>query len=240
VDNWLGRHKTLVICIFLAGATFASYWRVLTSDFINMDDLIYITDNDHTKTGLSRENVAWAFGVGRVAYWHPLTWLSHMLDCELFGLRAGLHHLTSLIMHIANSLLLFLVLKRMTGAVWPSAFVAAVFALHPLNVDSVAWVAERKNVLSTLFWLLTLWAYAGYVERGGAIRYLGTLVCLTLGLLAKPMLITLPFVMLLLDYWPLERLRLSRAGRVRSGKGSGWAGAQRQGLEGTTRFGSGC
>ena len=202
------KYKVILICVFLAGATLAAYWQVLSSDFVNLDDPMYVTENRYVETGLSTNNIKWAFSVGQVAYWHPLTWLSHMLDCQLYGLRPGLHHLTSLVIHIANSLLLFLVLKRMTGAVWKSAFVAALFALHPINVDSVAWIAERKNVLSTLFWLLTMWAYTSYAQRGGITRYLATFFLFALGLLAKPMLVTLPFVMLLLDYWPLKRLRL--------------------------------
>jgi tetratricopeptide (TPR) repeat protein len=200
------RYKVALICVFLTGATFGVYWQILRSDFVNFDDPIYVTENEYVNTGFSWENVRWAFTTGKVSYWHPLTWFSHMLDCELYGLRPGLHHLTNLIIHIANSLLVFLVFRVMTGAVWRSAFVAAVFALHPVNVDSVAWVAERKNVLSTLFWLLTMWAYTGYVRGGGAGRYLVTLLLFVLGLLAKPMLVTLPFVLLVLDYWPFGRL----------------------------------
>ena len=200
------RYKVALICIFLAGATFGVYWQVLRSDFVNFDDPIYVTENEYVNTGFSLENIRWAFTAGKVSYWHPLTWFSHMLDCELYGLRPGLHHLTNLIIHVANGLLVFLVFRAMTGAVWRSAFVAAVFALHPVNVDSVAWIAERKNVLSTLFWLLTMWGYVSYVRRGGAGRYLVTLLLFVLGLLSKPMLVTLPFVMLVLDYWPFGRL----------------------------------
>ncbi|MBN2272329.1 MAG: tetratricopeptide repeat protein [Sedimentisphaerales bacterium] len=215
--EFLAKYKCVLICVFLVCGIPAVYWQVLRSDFVNIDDTVYVTENPHIKTGLSTENVKWVFSIGKVAYWHPLTWLSHMLDCQLYGLRPGLHHLTSLALHIANSLLVFLVFKGMTGAVWQSAFVAAVFAFHPVNVDSVAWVAERKNVLSTLFWLLTMWIYAGYVTKGGARLYLLALGFFTLGLLAKPMLITLPFAMLLLDYWPLGRLSLKRL-PGRSGK----------------------
>jgi tetratricopeptide (TPR) repeat protein len=207
------RYKAALICVILAGTTFGGYHRVLCSDFVNFDDPIYVTENEHVNTGFSLENIRWAFTAGKVSYWHPLTWFSHMLDCELYGLRPGLHHLTNLIIHIANSLLVFLVFSAMTGAVWRSAFVAALFALHPVNVDSVAWVAERKNVLSTLFWLLVMWEYTSYVRRGGAGRYLGTLLLFVLGLLVKPMLITLPFVMLLLDYWPFGRLDFEGEGR---------------------------
>jgi len=218
-----GKYRCVLICVLLAAGLLAVYWQVLTSNFVNFDDTIYVTENPHIKTGFSAENVKWVFSVGKVAYWHPLTWLSHMLDCQLYGLEPGLHHLSSLIIHIANSLLVFLVFRRMTGALWKSAFVAAVFAFHPVNVDSVAWVAERKNVLSTLFWLLTMWAYTGYVREGGAKRYFSALGLFVLGLLAKPMLITLPFAMLLLDYWPLGRLSLKRP----SGQATGKAGKSR-------------
>jgi tetratricopeptide (TPR) repeat protein len=206
----LDKYKVVLICVLLAVVTIAAYRQILLSEFTNFDDPMYVSENNHVKGGLTWKNVGWAFTSYDVAYWHPLTWLSHMVDCELYGLRAELHHLTSLILHIANSLLLFLVFRRMTGAVWRSAFVAAVFAVHPLNVDSAAWIAERKNVLSTLFWLLTMWFYAGYANRGGTVRYLAALLLYALGLLAKPMLVTLPFVMLLLDYWPLRRFRLGQ------------------------------
>ena len=215
----LAKYRCVLICLLLVCGVPAVYWQVLASDFVNIDDTVYVTENPHIQTGFSTENIKWVFSVGKVAYWHPLTWLSHMLDCQLYGLRPGLHHLTSLIIHIANSLLVFWVFKGMTGAVWQSAFVAAVFAFHPVNVDSVAWIAERKNVLSTLFWLLTMWAYTGYVRRGGARRYSLALGLFALGLLAKPMLITLPFAMLLLDYWPLGRLSLRRSSGQSAGKG---------------------
>jgi len=205
MNKVFNRYRVVLICIFLAVATLVAYWQILHSDFVNLDDPMYVTENQYVNTGFTWENIRWAFSVGKIAYWHPLTWVSHILDCQLYGLRPGLHHLTNLIIHIANTLLLFGVLKRMTGAVWKSAFVAVVFALHPINVDSVAWVTERKSVLSTLFWLLTMWAYADYAQRGGVWRYLITLLLFALGLLAKPMLVTLPFVMLLLDYWPLGR-----------------------------------
>jgi tetratricopeptide (TPR) repeat protein len=195
------------ICSALVLATIVAFEPVRHNDFVAFDDYTYVTQNEQVRGGLTLDSIVWAFTSRDVAYWHPLTWLSHMLDCQLYGLRPSLHHLTSLILHIANSLLLFLVFKRMTGTIWRSAFVAAMFALHPINVNSVVWVAERKNVLSTLFWLLTMWAYAGYARRGGRGRYLLTLLFYALGLLSKPMLVTLPFVMLLLDYWPLGRFR---------------------------------
>jgi Flp pilus assembly protein TadD len=174
-------------------------------EFLNLDDDLYVTANPNVKGGLTIENVLWSFRFNEVSYWHPLTWLSHMLDCQLFGLHAGSHHFTSLLIHMANTLILFFSFHRMTGAFWRSSFLAALFALHPVQVESVAWVADRKNVLSTLFWVSTLWAYARYAERPSLAKYLLVLVFMSLGLLAKPMLVTLPFVLLLLDYWPLCR-----------------------------------
>jgi len=223
-----GKYRGVLICVLLSCGLLVVYWQVLASDFVNIDDTIYVTENHHVNTGFSAENIKWVFSVGKVAYWHPLTWLSHMLDCQLYGLEPGLHHLTNLIIHIANSLLVFLVFSRMTGALWKSAFVAAVFAFHPVNVDSVAWVAERKNVLSTLFWLLTMWAYTAYVREGGAKRYFSALGLFVLGLLAKPMLITLPFAMLLLDYWPLGRLSFKRSSGQAAGKTGKSATSTRQ------------
>ena len=200
----------LLICVLLISVTFAVYWPVVNHEFVKYDDDKYVTDNRQVKSGLSWQGVRWAFTTGHASNWHPVTWLSHMADCELFGLQAGTHHLTNLLLHIANTLLLFVVLKRMTGAMWASAFVAAVFGLHPLHVESVAWLAERKDVLSTFFLLLTMWAYAYYAERPKVSRYLLALVLFVLGIMAKPMLVTLPFVLLLLDYWPLERIQLGR------------------------------
>jgi len=192
--------------------TLAVYWQVLGYDFVNYDDDGYIIENPYVREGLTKKSILWAFTSFHLGNWHPVTWISHMLDCELFGLKPGMHHLTNLIFHIANTLLLFLVLRRMTGSIWRSGFVAAVFALHPLHVESVAWIAGRKDVLSTLFWVLTLWAYVRYCERLSVFRYFLILIFFTLGLMAKPMLITLPFVLLLLDYWPLNRLNLDWSG----------------------------
>lgn len=207
MDKTSNKYCAACICLALVIAILADYWQVLYCDFVTFDDPHYVIENQYVRTGFTRSNVIWAFTPAKFGYWHPLTWLSHMLDCQLYGLRPGLHHLSSLLIHIANSLLLFLVFKRMTGAVWKSAFVAAVFALHPLNVESVAWVTGRKNVLSTFFWLLTMWAYTGYVHRGGLLRYAVTLLLFALGLLVKPVLVTLPFVLLLLDYWPFGRFQ---------------------------------
>ena len=204
------KYRTLCIYLALALATLVGYWQVRNCDFTSYDDNLYVTENRYVQTGLTGEGALWAFTTGHAANWHPLTWLSHMLDCHLFGTNPRWHHFTNLLLHIANTLLLFTVLKRMTSALWRSAFVAAVFALHPLHVESVAWIAERKDVLSTLFWLLTMIAYVSYVRRPGTGRYLLTLLLFALGLMAKPMLVTLPFVLLLLDYWPLGRLQLGR------------------------------
>lgn len=186
-------------------AIFAAYSQVLDFGFVNYDDPDYVTENAHVRAGLTPEGVAWAFGSSFAGNWFPLTWLSHMLDCELFGLNSRWHHFTNVWIHALSTLLLFAVLQRMTGARWPSAIVASLFALHPLHVESVAWVAERKDVLSAFFWVLTLWAYAGYVARPGRGRYALTLLMFCLGLMAKPMLVTLPIVLLLLDRWPFGR-----------------------------------
>jgi len=198
--------RFLMICIVLTIAILIAFWQVTQCDFTNYDDPAYITENDHIQNGLTMAGIRWAFTTDYAENWHPLTWLSHMLDVQLFGLRPRWHHLTNLLFHLANTLLLFFVLNRMTNALWKSAFVAALFALHPLHVESVAWVAERKDVLSAFFWMLTLGAYGYYVERPKVQRYLLVVVFFVLGLMSKPMLVTLPFVLLLLDYWPLRRL----------------------------------
>jgi len=198
------------ICLFLCVSVAAVYWQVGNHGFLNFDDPLYITENPHVNSGVSFENIRWAFTSFHASNWHPLTWLSHMADCRLFGLEAGRHHLMNVFIHILNAILLFLVLHRMTKAMWQSAFVAALFALHPLHVESVAWAAERKDVLSTLFWMLTMGAYAFYVENPAPKRYLPLLLFFALGLTAKPMLVTLPFVLLLLDYWPLARFRIGK------------------------------
>ena len=195
----------ITICLLLIGVTAACFWRVTGNGFVNYDDSLYVTDNSHVQAGLSLQGVKWAFTTGENANWHPLTWLSHMLDVELYDLKPWGHHFTSLLLHILNTVLLFLLLARMTGSLWRSGLVAALFGVHPLHVESVAWVAERKDVLSTLFWILTMWAYVRYAEHPGVKRYLPVAVLFALGLSAKPMLVTLPFVLLLLDYWPLRR-----------------------------------
>jgi protein O-mannosyl-transferase len=199
------RHRILILCLVLTLGTLAVYWQVKDHEFITYDDYEYVVQNPHVRTGLSREGVIWAFTSVHASNWHPLTWLSHMLDCELYGLNPSGHHLNNLLFHVANCLLLFLLLRRMTGAVWRSFLVASLFALHPLHVESVAWIAERKDVLSTLFWMASLWTYVLYVEHGGRLRYALCLFLFLLGLLAKPMVVTLPLVFLLLDFWPLAR-----------------------------------
>ncbi|OGP72909.1 MAG: hypothetical protein A2V86_09190 [Deltaproteobacteria bacterium RBG_16_49_23] len=196
-----------LISLFLFLAIFAAYEQVRNNGFINFDDDVYITNNLDVQAGLTLKSVCWAFTTTGAANWHPLTWISHMLDYELYGLKPGGHHMTNLLIHIVNSLLLFLVLNRMTGALWKSGFVAALFALHPLNVESVAWLAERKNLLCTLFLMLTMWTYVRYVERPRLGRYLLVILSFALGLLSKPMLVTMPFALLLLDYWPLNRFQ---------------------------------
>lgn len=223
---------TLWFLLALAALTAVVYAPVRHFDFVQVDDPAYVTENPHVLRGLTPEGIAWAFTTGDAANWHPVTWLSHMLDVQLFGVAAGPHHLTNVLLHMANTLLLFGLLVQLTGAVWRSALVAALFAVHPLHVESVAWVAERKDVLSTLFWMLTLWAYLGFVRSQGSTAgaaappatsrsrrgyYLLMLAFFALGLMAKPMLVTLPCVLLLLDIWPLERLRLATR-EVRSPK----------------------
>jgi tetratricopeptide (TPR) repeat protein len=200
------RGPVLWISLALIAVTVVVYTAVRRHGFVNLDDPRYVTENAVVAAGLTWRGALWAFTTGYASNWHPLTWLSHMLDVQLYGMQAGGHHLTSLLLHIANTLLLFGVLYRMTGAVGRSAFVAALFAVHPLHVESVAWVAERKDVLSTLFWMLTLWTYVSYVRQPQWNRYVLVIVCFALGLLAKPMLVTLPCVLLLLDYWPLGRM----------------------------------
>jgi tetratricopeptide (TPR) repeat protein len=200
--------QTLLICLLLAAVVACAFWQVGRCDFTNLDDPQYVTENKHISGGLTIEGVKWAFMSGYAANWHPLTWMSHMLDVQLFGLNPAWHHVINLLFHIANTVLLFLVLFRMTKGLWQSAFVAALFGLHPLHVESVAWIAERKDVLSTFFWFLTMGAYIRYIEKKGLGRYLALLVCFALGLMSKPMLVTLPFVLLLLDYWPLGRLMM--------------------------------
>jgi tetratricopeptide (TPR) repeat protein len=186
--------------------TLVVFAQVGRHDFVDFDDGEYVYDNPRVRAGLSLEGARWAFTTAHAANWHPLTWLSHMADVQAFGLDPGWHHRVSVALHAVNAVLLFLVLGGMTGAVWPSAWVAGLFAVHPLHVESVAWIAERKDVLSAFFWFLTLGLYWRWVRRPGPGSYAAALLALALGLLSKPMLVTVPFVLLLLDYWPLRRL----------------------------------
>jgi Flp pilus assembly protein TadD len=212
------RRQTWLICLGLALAVLAAYAPVWRAGFITYDDPAYVTANPPVQDGLSWAGFIWAFTTGHAGNWHPLTWISHMLDFQLYGMNPAGHHLTSVALHLANSILLFLLLRRMTKAIWPSAMVAALFALHPLHVESVAWVSERKDVLSALFWILSVGAYVRYVENlksqisNFKFFYIGSVVLFGLGLMAKPMLVTLPFILLLLDYWPLQRRRTPIAG----------------------------
>jgi Tfp pilus assembly protein PilF len=235
-----GTRALILAAIGVAFVTILTFAPVRHFDFVNYDDLEFVAENPHVATGLTAANVRWAFTHPYTATGGPITWISHMLDVELFGLDPGAHHVTSLAIHLCNALLLLLVLWDMTGAVGRSAWVAALFAVHPLHVESVAWVAQRKDVLSTFFWLLTMWAYVAYARRpfdsplipaskderlaqGRPLRrYVTVALLLTLGLMSKPMVATLPFVLLLLDVWPLQRLPLDR---------TWWGAARRLTLE---------
>jgi tetratricopeptide (TPR) repeat protein len=243
VPTWHERFRSPpLLCLLLAVATFVVYLPALRNDFVNYDDSDYVTANLHVQTGLTWENIKWAFTTGHASNWHPITWISHMLDSQLFGQDAAMHHFVSVLFHVANTLLLFLLLRQITGAIWRSVIVAALFALHPLHVESVAWASERKDVLSAFFFFLTLMAYGKYVsslEGGGGEKseirnpksetisktekrkhstgrtrhiplfYIFTVTLFALGLMSKPMLVTVPFVLLLLDFWPLRRVQLA-------------------------------
>jgi len=200
----------LLVALAIAVTVVLIYAPVRSYDFVSWDDPLYVRDNLEVSQGLTWHGALWAFTTGHSANWHPLTWLSHMLDVEFFGASPGPQHVTNVLIHIINSLLLFGVLRRLTGNIGASAFVAALFAVHPMHVESVAWVSERKDVLSTMFALLTIWEYTGYVRRPGAGRYLAVVALFAFALMSKPMVVTLPFVLLLLDVWPLQRVRLER------------------------------
>ena len=205
VGPFAAENRTLIVCLLLAAVTLALYNPVSRHPFVNYDDDRYVTENAHVRQGLTGETVAWSLTSTEQANWHPLTWMSHALDVTLFRLNPAGHHLTNVFIHVANVILLFLILLWATNRLGPSVFVALLFAIHPINVESVAWIAERKNVLCTLFFLLTLWAYGGYTKHPGWKRYVAVAVFFAAGLASKPMVITLPFVLLLLDYWPLRR-----------------------------------
>ncbi|MBI5775725.1 MAG: tetratricopeptide repeat protein [Verrucomicrobia bacterium] len=210
------RGREFVIGLLLAAVTLAAYWPARNFDFVDYDDQDYVKDNAFVRSGLNKTSVEWAFQQSHSGNWHPLTWASLMFDCQFFGekknpadrlfnVQAGPMHVHNALLHAANAALFFWVLRRMTGAVWASAFAAALFAWHPLRVESVAWVTERKDVLSTLFWLLTMGAWLRYTERRSAWRYGLALLMFALGLMSKSMLVTLPCVLVLLDFWPLKR-----------------------------------
>jgi protein O-mannosyl-transferase len=215
LKNHRGRGLVCLLGLMLAFGTLACYWPARQFDFVSLDDPIYVYRTRMVTQGLSWPGIVWAFQCVQGGNWNPLVWLSHMADCDLYGSKAGGHHVTNLLLHTANALLLFLVFKYMTGAIWRSAFVAAIFAWHPMHVESVAWISERKDVLSTLFLLLTIWAYASFSKAAIPRRkmfYVLALFLFSLGLMCKAMLVTLPLVFLLLDYWPLQRTE--SAGRL--------------------------
>jgi tetratricopeptide (TPR) repeat protein len=218
------QRQKLIVCIILTLATLAVFWQVHQFDFTNFDDNMYVTENYHIHSLISLEGIRWAFSIRYGDLWYPLVWLSFMFDYQLYGLNAGGYHLTNLILHILSALLLFWLFCRMTGAVWKSAFVAALFALHPLHVESVAWIAERKDVLSAFFWMLTLCLYVYYTEKPVIRRYLLVVFSFVCALMSKPMVVTLPVIMILLDYWPLKRFELKKT------ESSLTKGAHRKGL----------
>ena len=212
----LGKNRFLLVCVILAMVTAVLYWPITHHPFILFDDIQYIVENPHVTSGLSATNFVWAFTTSEQANWHPLTWISHQADCTLFGVNPGAHHLVNLLYHVANTLLLFIFLRSATGFLWRSAFVAALFAWHPTHVESVAWAAERKDVLSTFFWLLTMLAYLRYARnaaspvtgagRTGVAYYFFAMLFCACGLMSKPMVVTLPCALLLIDLWPLNRI----------------------------------
>lgn len=210
------RWAILLMCAALAAVTLLVYWQTTHFELTNVDDPDYIINNTHVRGGLTWENFRWAFKIGNAANWHPLTWLTHMFDCQAWGMLPGQlkgtggHHLTNFVFHVASVLLLFGWLNRLTGKFWASSLIAVVFAIHPLHAESVAWVAERKDVLSAFFMMLTLWAYAGYARDASVTKYILTIILFALGLLSKQMLVTVPILLLLLDYWPLNRIVIGR------------------------------
>lgn len=207
-----GKRTTWVLTALVATATIVAYSGTLGNDFVNYDDNLYVTGNRQVRQGLTLEGVAWAFSTTDTGNWHPLTWLSHMTDVQLFGLDPRGHHAVSLLLHLTNSLILFLVLQAMTGASWRSLAVAVFFSVHPLHVESVAWVAERKDVLGAFFWMVCMGLYARYARRPSRGRYAMLAAAFAVGLMTKPMLVTLPFALLLLDFWPLQRTGTGQAG----------------------------
>jgi len=202
-----GRISPVYIMVGILLLVLLAYYPVFGSYFVNYDDPSYVTSNNHVKSGITADSIKWAFTTFYFYNWHPLTWISHMLDVQLFGMDPMWHHLTNLLLHIINSLLLFILFEKMTGATWKSLCIAGLFALHPFHVESVAWVADRKDVLSTFFWFLTMLAYVDYARKPKGVTYVLCALFFALGLMAKPMLVTLPVVLLLMDSWPLDRVR---------------------------------
>ena len=205
-----GPSRNVILCLLLVVCALALYNGINKNEFVNYDDDVYITANRHVQSGLSTGTFGWAFTTFDAANWHPLTWISHALDCQLFKLNPAGHHYVNVLLHSVNAVLLFLILFEATSRMWPSFMVAVVFAIHPINVESVAWAAERKNVLSMLFLLLALWAYQRYVRKPSIASYMVVFVLFACGLMSKPQVITLPFLLLLWDFWPLGRLRFSQ------------------------------
>jgi Flp pilus assembly protein TadD len=215
--RWNQRWRVAAVCLVLAAITFAVFGQTAGFKFVDHDDQEYVYQNPVVAKGLTLKGALWALTYGKIGHWHPLTWLTHMADCQVYGLWAGGHHLTNVALHAVAAVLLFLALREMTGNLWRCAFVAAVFAIHPLRAESVAWIAERKDVLSGVFFMLTLWAYGRYARRPSRGRYAAVALWYGLGLLCKNMLVTLPFVLLLLDWWPLQRVKMDGAGGGKGG-----------------------
>src|SRR5437763_11533743 len=211
--------RLIILSIVLVAITWTIFAQTVHHQFVNYDDPLYVLENAHVRAGLTWRGIAWAFTHVHSQNWHPLTSISHMLDCQLFGVNAGAQHLVNVFFHSAAAVLLFIFLRRATDSMWRSAFVAAVFAIHPLRVESVAWIAERKDVLSGAFFMLTLISYVAYTRKQSIGRYLTMSILFACGLMSKPMLITTPIVLLLLDYWPLNRGQRSE---VSGQKKSGW------------------
>src|SRR5437868_2437766 len=205
------RRITIPVCIFLTAIVWVVFGQTLGHDFVNFDDDRYVYENPEVSRGLAIDGLEWRLTHSHASLWHPLTTLSHMTDCQIYGLKAGGHHFTNVVLHNIGAVLLFLVFRGMTGCIWRSAFIAAIFAVHPMRVESVAWVAERKDVLSGIFFMLTLGAYLRYTRRPSVIRYLTMSISLACGLMSKATFVTVPAVLLLLDYWPLQRAKDSRA-----------------------------
>jgi len=206
-SNLKSSHKIAIILFAITFLTVSIYWQVIRFPFILFDDNTYVTSNPHVLSGLTIEGVRWAFTTFSSGNWHPLTWISHMLDVNMFGLDAGYHHLANLVFHLLCTSVLFLLMYRMTGDLWASALVATLFGVHPLHVESVVWIAERKDLLCTLFWFLGLWSYLKYVESKSLFLYFMVIISFLAGLLCKPMIVSFPILLVLIDYWPLQRLK---------------------------------